>query len=403
MVDEPSGELADDDLACGGEPLQLRGDTDRFAGDEALARVGRRRDDLAGLDADADLDPDAVIRHKALVQHCERRLYVEGRSCCAEGVVLVRHGNAERGHHGVARVLLDGAAVPRDRGGHGLEVALQDAAERLRVERFRKCHRLDDVDEQDRDEPPELHRRLREWRLLEQQRVVLAQDRRLELLQLGARVEAELLDEGLARIAVRRERIGLAPGAVEREHELPARPLAQGLRLDERLELGDELGVAREREVGVDPLFEGDRPQLLEPGDLGLRERLVEEVGESRAAPQAERLAESGLRCLGAPVLKRVSTLVGEADEAVRVDPVRVELEHVARRARGDDRPERLAELRHVDLDGVRGGLGRLSRPEALDEAVDGDDATDVEREDGEQCARLWPAEPDGTTARRRL
>ena len=204
-------------------------------------------------------------------------------------------------------------------------------------------------------------------------------------------------------VSVGRERVGLAPRAIEGEHELPAWPLAQGLRLDERLELGDELGVAREREVGVDPLLERDRAQLLEPCDLGLCERLVEEVGQGGAAPQAERLAESGLRCLGAAVLKRVSTLVGEADEAVRVDPVRVELEHVARRACGDDRPERLAELRHVDLDGVRGGLGRLSRPEALDEAVDGDDATDVEREDGEQCARLWPAEPDGTTARRRL
>ena len=259
MVDEPPGELADDDLACVGEPFQLRGDTDRLAGDEALAGIGRRRDDLARLDADADLDPDAVILEEALIEDGEPGPDVESRSRRAERVVLVRDGNAEGGHHGVARVLLHGAAVPRDRCGHRLEVALQDAAERLGVERLRECHRLDDVDEQDRDEPPELHRRLGEWRLLEQERVVLAQDRCLELSELGPRVETELLDERLAGIAVRGERVGLASGAVEREHELPAWPLAQRLRLDERLELGDELGVACEREVGVDPLLERDR------------------------------------------------------------------------------------------------------------------------------------------------
>ena len=87
----------------------------------------------------------------------------------------------------------------------------------------------------------------------------------------------------------------------------------------------------------------------------------------------------------------------------MRVDLLGLEFQHVAGRARGDDRPERLAELRHVDLDGVRCGLGRFSRPEALDEAVDGDDATDVEREDREQRARLGPAESDGASARCRL
>ena len=64
--------------------------------------------------------------------------------------------------------------------------------------------------EEDRDEAPELHRRPRERRLLEQQRLVLAQDRRLELLELGPWVEAELVEQRLAGGAVRGERVGLA-------------------------------------------------------------------------------------------------------------------------------------------------------------------------------------------------
>jgi len=48
---------------------------------------------------------------------------------------------------------------------------------------------------------------------------------------------------------------------------------------DEALELRYELAVPPEREVGVDPVFERGQSQLLEPGDLCLREGLPREVG----------------------------------------------------------------------------------------------------------------------------
>ena len=66
-------------------------------------------------------------------------------------------------------------------------------------------------------------------------------------------------------------------------------------------------------------------------------------------------------------------------------------------------RPERLAELRDVDLDGVRRRLGRLAGPERLDEPVDGDDAAGLEREHREQRARLRPSEGDGRAVPLRL
>ena len=65
VVDQPCGDLTDDDLVRGGRLLELRRDADRLSGDEALTRVGRRRDDLARLDADPDLEPDAVVRGRA--------------------------------------------------------------------------------------------------------------------------------------------------------------------------------------------------------------------------------------------------------------------------------------------------------------------------------------------------
>ena len=47
---------------------------------------------------------------------------------------------------------------------------------------------------------------------------------------------------------------------------------------DEPLELGHELGVAAEDEVGLDPLLESGQTQLLETRDLTLCEGLERDV-----------------------------------------------------------------------------------------------------------------------------
>jgi len=59
--------------------------------------------------------------------------------------------------------------VSRDGVRHGLEVALQDTTERFGIERLGKRHRFHDVNEEERNEPAELHRRPGERRLLEEQ------------------------------------------------------------------------------------------------------------------------------------------------------------------------------------------------------------------------------------------
>ena len=52
---------------------------------------------------------------------------------------------------------------------------------------------------------------------------ILAQDRRLDRAEVVARFEPELLEQALARLAEHLERLDLPPGAVERDHEDPAR------------------------------------------------------------------------------------------------------------------------------------------------------------------------------------
>ena len=116
-------------------------------------------------------------------------------------------------------------------------------------------------------------------------RRILVEDRPLELLQIRARLEAELSVELAARLAVCLERLGLAARPVEGEHQLRAQPLAGWVIGNQPLELRDQRLVPPEGEVGVDPILDRDEPPLLESRDLVLGERLVREVGERRAAP----------------------------------------------------------------------------------------------------------------------
>ena len=145
------------------------------------------------------------------IQRGDPRTDVERAARGAQRIVLVRDRYSECRHDRVAGKLLDRASVASQHRGDGLEVALEHPAERLRVERLRECHRLHDVDEENRGEPAEPHRRLDGRGLGQEQRLVLAQDRGLERLELRAWVDAELLDERVSRGSVGGKRVGLAP------------------------------------------------------------------------------------------------------------------------------------------------------------------------------------------------
>ena len=193
-------------------------------------------------------------------------------------------------------------------------------------------------------EPPCQHRRddvrevivgdLRRRRALETR--FLPQDRAVEPLQGRARLDAELVDECAAGVEVGLERLGLPPGAIEREHQLAAQPLAQRVLSDERLELADELGAGTLLEVGVDALLERVEPQLRQPADLARRERLEGKVRQGRAAPERERVAQQ----LGARARLESPCTDDELLEAAQVEGVGVDLDAVAGRLR-DERVRR--------------------------------------------------------------
>ena len=150
----------------------------------------------------------------------------------------------------------------------------------------------------------------------ELERAVVSEDRALELLQVVARLEPELVSQLAPSLLVALEGIGLPPGAIEREHELTAETFPERVLDGEQLELGDERPDVPERELRVQALLEGDEPQLLEPCGLCLRPGFDGKVTQRLAVEQRECL----LQRPGAYRWPLAARLFDERSEAVEVE-----------------------------------------------------------------------------------
>ncbi len=172
--------------------------------------------------------------------------------------------------------------------------------------------------------------------------------------------------------------VGLAVAAVEGHHQLGPQALAERVFPRELLQFGDHVAMTAQREIGLDPILEHRQALLVQAVDLIRRERLVAEVGECRAPPQRERLAEEHacpfrVRC------SRATGLLGDPLEPARVQVVRLHRDGVARWPRDDGSfracftfgMERVAQFGDVELQGLRSTAGRASPPDVVEQRVD--------------------------------
>ena len=180
---------------------------------------------------------------------------------------------------------------------------------------------------------------------------ILVEDRPFEASQRRPGLDSELLDERLPRRPIGRQRVGLPARAIEREHQLAAKSLAQRVLGDKCFELGNELGV-RDRAARSASIRSSSASSRSSSSrrDLGLRPRLEREIDERRPSPQRESLVQ--------PVARnrrlRPSRLVEEPLEPVRVQAVALEAKLVAGRTRHDRAiAEHLAKLRDIRLQGL--------------------------------------------------
>jgi len=116
----------------------------------------------------------------------------------------------------------------------------------------------------------------------------VSEDRLLQALEALAWFEPELLGERPPCVLIDLQRLRLAAGAVESEHQLSPKALLQWITRHECLQLSDQVMLQTEREIGVDPFRHCAQTKLLQTADLVESERLIGEVGQRRAAPQSE-------------------------------------------------------------------------------------------------------------------
>ena len=110
----------------------------------------------------------------------------------------------------------------------------------------------------------------------------------MQFPELGTGIDAKLFRQDAAAFLEDTQCIALAARPVQGQHQLAAQPLPQRIGGHERAQLPDEPGVPAERQLRFRLHLDGAEPLLLEPADLVPGEALRRELGERRAAPQAE-------------------------------------------------------------------------------------------------------------------
>ena len=220
---------------------------------------------------------------------------------------------------------------------------------------------------------------------------VLLQDPGLELLERGRGLEAERLDQGRASRAELLERLGLAAGAVERDHQLAAQALVQRVFRDELLELWDESGAAPELELRFQALLRDRQAQVAQALDDRPRERLEHEICERLATPYGERVPVEPHGLLGVTGCERRTRCLGAPFEVLEIECVRCDhdavagwsrLDHRARRTRSAIRLQQCSQLRDLPVHLRDGADRRRLAVQLVGEAVDRHDPIRVEQQD---------------------
>lgn len=177
--------------------------------------------------------------------------------------------------------------------------------------------------------------------------------------QVDSRIHAQLVGEHGAALVEDTERVGLAPAPVEGGHQLGAHPLAQREVRDQAGQFGDDVPVAAECEIGLDPGLQRGGPAFLPLRRLLVREE-PGDVAEEGPLPEIHRAVEQGARFLVAVLRER---LPAEPVQTLVLDDVHPALsghEDVAGRApfQGDLGFEEFAQSGdvRVDLRALRGG-----------------------------------------------
>ena len=216
-------------------------------------------------------------------------------------------------------------------------------------------------------------------------------------MQVGRRIDAELIGEQLPGVSIDLKGLSLTAQPVQREHKVAPQSFAERMLSHQGLQFADELGMSAKRKVRLDPVLHHREPEVLNPRDCRLCEGLVRELRERCAAPQTQGLSKDLRGPFGLAGCESSPPFARDSLEVLEIDGTGLDTQDVSGSLpdeKGIGRlrpfcPKRLAQLGHVDLQGVSGAVGRLVAPQVIDQPVGGNDPVGVKNQDGEERALL--------------
>ena len=200
------------------------------------------------------------------------------------------------------------------------------------------------------------------------------------------------------------QRLGLAPAAIQRQHQLPAQALTQRLARDGGLELRDQLGMAPARQIRLDATLQRDHPALQDAVDLHTRLGRVVQLGQRRPAPHPEPGPKVGRGALGFTRRQRRAAGLQAALETLEVERHRLDPQPIAppvrlQRPTAAVRSQRPAQLRNVVLQDLSGSGRRTLAPQLVNQTLARDDLVAMQQQMPEHGPLAIAAQSDGSVA----
>ncbi len=217
------------------------------------------------------------------------------------------------------------------------------------------------------------------------------EDPAVQIAQLVARLYAELVNQDAPRPLIGRERLGLPPAPVQREHQLGVEALPQRVVKCELHQFPGQLRVPPQSQAGIHSPLERLHPQRVEPRYLGRHEHVRRCIRQRVPTPQVQALAQH-IPCLRGGRLTippdRLGGLLAQRGEPQRVHLIRRRVEHVARITRqyppARHRSEDVSQPLDVVADGHPGRGGRRTVPDDFGQLVIGKGLPSPERQRGQ-------------------
>jgi hypothetical protein len=227
----------------------------------------------------------------------------------------------------------------------------------------------------------------------------------VQAAQLRRGVDAELFRQDGPGPLVGQQRIGLSAGPVQGQQQLRPKPLPQRLLAHQPLQLGHQLPVAPQPQIGLNAILHGHQAQLAKPVSLGGAKVAVQELLEGLPPPQLQRLAQHRPGSLRRPVGQGAARRLGQLLKPRHVqgperDPQQVARlaghQHLTRGAPPTARLQRPPQAHHVRLQRLGRGRGWVLAPQAADERLHRHHPVGTRQEQGKQQAFLLPPTTTG-------